>query len=391
MKVAVAGPTYPFRAGIAHHTTLLCRHLAQRHCVHLVSFRPKVFSWLFHGLRGRDPSQMPLRPEADSLRCEYMLDPLDVTSWRRAAQSIWAEPPDALVLPWWTSVWAPAWAYLAGYSHRQSTPVVYLCHDVIPHDPIPGRASLARLALRRGDAFVAQTQNQAWALERLLGPLRVPIRCVPHPRYDEWASALPSRYQARQMLGLPETQPVLLFFGLVRPYKGLADLLRALAQVRAELPVHLVVAGEFWEDADVYHRLVRDLGLEDVVIFHSRYIPDVAVPPFFAAADVVVLPYHRVSQSGIVALAHGLRRPVIATRVGGLPEMIAEGRTGLLVPPGDPGALANAILRFYRDGLGPTFEAALADGGPSGQTGSWEALVEAIESLVHATRSMTNT
>lgn len=387
MKFAVVGPTYPFRGGVARHTTLLCRHLARRHDVHLVSFRPKYSGWLFHGLRGRDPSQKPLRPEGDGLRCEYVLDPLDVISWRCAARSIWAEPPDALILPWWTSIWAPAWAYLASYSHRQRTPVIYVCHDVIPYDPIPGKAHLARLALRRGDAFVAQSQDQAQALKQLLKQTDIPIRCLPLPPFFvEWAKALPSRQQARQILGLPETQPVLLFFGLVRPYKGLADLLRALAQVRMELPARLVVAGEFWEDASVYHRLVHDLGLEEAVVFHNRYIPDEDALPFFAAADVVVLPYHHVSQSGIVALAHGLGRPVIATRVGGLPEMIAEGRTGLLVPPGDPDALANAILRFYHEGLGPVFEAALANGGAPTRTGSWEVLVETIQGLVAATR-----
>lgn len=384
MRFAVVGPTYPFRGGVARHTTLLCRHLARRHYVHLVSFRPKYSGWLFHGLRGRDPSQKPLRPEGDGLRCEYVLDPLNVISWSRAAQGIWAERPDALILPWWTSIWAPAWAYVASYSHRQRTPVIYVCHDVIPYDPIPGKAYLARLALRHGDVFVAQSQDQAQALKQLLKRMNIPIHCLPHPPFDEWASALPSRQQARQILGLPETQPILLFFGLVRPYKGLADLLHALARVRIELPARLIVAGEFWEDASVYHRLVHDLALEDAVVFHSRYIPDEDAPSFFAAADVVVLPYHHVSQSGIVALAHGLGRPIIATRVGGLPEMIAEGRTGLLVPPGDPEALANAILRFYREGLGPVYEAALAT---SREAGSWDQFVMAIESLA---RQMTS-
>lgn len=382
MRFAVIGPTYPFRGGIAHHTTLLCRHLAQRHQVHLVSFRPRGLSRLFRGLKTYDPSQLPLRLEVEGLRCEYLLDPLDPLSWRQGAQRIWAELPDVLLLPWWTLVWAPAWTYLAGHSHRQNTPVIFLCHDVIPRDPLPIRASLARLALRCGDVFIAQSQGQAQALEQLLG--HVPICYVPFPRYEGWAESIPSRAQARQALELAEGEPVLLFFGLVRPYKGLADLLYALAQVRQVLPVHLLVAGEFWENITVYQQLVNVLGLSSAVRFYNRYISDEEVPFFFAAADVVVLPYRQASQSAAAALAQALRRPVIATRVGGLPEMIVDGQTGLLVPPGDPQALADAILRFYREGLGPIYEAALAT---PREAGSWDQFVMAIE---HLARQMTS-
>lgn len=375
MRFAVIGPTYPFRGGIAHHTTLLCRHLAQRHQVHLVSYQPRVFSRFIPELKRYDPSRRPLRPEVEGLRCEYLLDPLDPLSWRRAAQSIWAEAPDALLLPWGPSIWALAWAYLAGQGRRRGTTVIYICHDVIPHEPRPGKMSLARLALRRGDAFIAQSREQAQALEQLLG--YVPICYVPFPRYEGWAESIPSRAQARQALELAESEPVLLFFGLVRPYKGLADLLYALAQVRQTLPVRLLVAGEFWEDSATYQRLVNMLGLDSAVRFYNRYIPDEEVPFFFAAADVVVLPYRQASQSAVAALAQALGRPVIATRVGGLPEMIADNQTGLLVPPNDPRALAQAILRFYREGLGDAFEAALA----ANRGGAWHNLVEAIEDL----------
>ncbi|MER3457320.1 MAG: glycosyl transferase family 1 [Chloroflexota bacterium] len=382
MRFAVVGPTYPIRGGIAHHTTLLCRHLAQRHQVHLVSFQPRGFSRLLRGLKGYDPSRTPLRPEGEGLHCEYLLDPLDPFSWRRAAQRIWVRPPDALLLPWWTVVWLPAWVYLAHYSHGQGAPIVYLCHDVIPRDPIPGKASLAQLALKHGDAFIVHSEGQAQVLEQLLGD--VLICYVPFPRYESWAESVPSRVQARQALDLAEGEPTLLFFGLVRPYKGLADLLHALAQVRQTLPVRLLVAGEFWENIATYQRLVNTLGLDSAVRFYNRYIPDEEVPLFFAAADAVVLPYRQASQSAAAALAQALGKPVIATRVGGLPEMIADGQTGLLVPPGDPQALADTILRFYREGLGPINEAALTT---SREAGSWDQFVMAIESLA---RQMTS-
>jgi glycosyltransferase involved in cell wall biosynthesis len=159
------------------------------------------------------------------------------------------------------------------------------------------------------------------------------------------------------MLGLGEKAHVLLFFGFVRPYKGLTYLIDALPRVLEEVEIHLVVAGEFWGDPAPYEQQIQRLGLRQRVTVVNRYIPDEEVAPFLAAADLMVLPYVDATQSAVVPVAFGHGLPVLTTRVGGLPEAVEDRCTGLLVAPSSSEELAAGILDFYQQNLGPAMRA----------------------------------
>jgi glycosyltransferase involved in cell wall biosynthesis len=202
------------------------------------------------------------------------------------------------------------------------------------------------------------------------------VRVHPHPSYEIFSEGAPSREEARRALGL--TGRVLLFFGYVRPYKGLEDLLTALTLARPDAWDRLVIVGEFYEPPERYRALLADSRLRDRVLVVNRYVPNEEVARYFAAADVAALPYREATGSGIAQVAFGAGVPVIATRTGGLEEVVEEGVTGLLVPPRDPPALARAIERFFGEDLGPALRAGVAR---TRQRFEWEGLVEAIEGL----------
>lgn len=376
MKVTLLGPTFPFRGGIAHHTTLLYRAFAAGHTARLVSFKRQYPRWLFPGQGDRDASAAALHvPEA-----EYLLDPLAPWTWETTARAIAAGAPDLLVVPWWVIYWAPSIGAVARYARRLAPAmrVAFLCHNVVPHERAPFARALTRWALAPGHAYVAHARPQAEALGALLPGAEV--RVYPHPLYDMFAGAEgPSPAEARAALGLPAGAPVALFFGFVRPYKGLDDLLAALARARAQgLDLHLVVAGEFWDDVARCRARAADLGVAEATVIIDRYIPNEEVPRYYAAADVVVLPYREATQSGIAAMAYGFGRPVIATTAGGLADAVIDGVTGLLVPPADPEALAAALVRFFREGWG----ARLAGGVAKHRAEiSWEGLVRVFEDI----------
>lgn len=382
MRISLVGPVYPYRGGIAHHTALLAKHLGARHTVQLISFRRQYPRWLFPGHTDRDPSMAPLRSNAS-----FLLDPLNPLTWWAVARQVQAWRPDALILPWWVPLWAPSWLTLAWLTHRwTSARVLFLCHNVLPHDGGKINRVLVRVVLSSGDAIIVQAKEDLSLLNELI-PGKEGV-WTPHPTYAELglgsdAGPAPSDINVvRARLGLPETAPgtpLLLFFGFVRPYKGLNVLLEALSAVHVQMPVHLLVVGEIWGSSEEYRAQIQRLGISDHVTLINEYVPDEHLAHYFRAADVVVLPYVSATQSGVVQLAFGYGLPVIASRVGGLPEVVRDGETGLLVPPGDPDALAAAIVRFFRDDMGPWMRANVAT---DQARFSWQRMVETVELLL---------
>lgn len=367
MRICLIGPTYPYRGGIAHYTTLLAHHLAQdpAHEHLLISFSRQYPRWLYKGSSDRDTSRRPLQTDA-----EYLLDPLNPLSWRRTWRRIGAWQPDLVVMFWWVPFWAPAWSWLARASKRlrPAPRLIYICHNVLPHEAGRLDRQALRAALSPADGLLAHAESQAAELRRLL-PGK-PVVVSPMPTFagvGADAALLPMQP--------PADRPLLLFCGFVRPYKGLDILLEALPQVLARQPVHLLIAGEFWDGEADYRRQISRLQLDAHVTIDNRYIPDEELSAYLQAASVVVLPYRSATQSAVLQLAFGHGRPVITTDVGGLAEAVEDGRTGLVVPPEDVEALAGAILHYVEADLQPAFEEniALARG-----RFAWGRLVEAL-------------
>ena len=373
MKVALVGPVFPYRGGIAHHTAMLYRALvAREHQVSLYSFKRQYPRWLFPGRTDRDPSALKLDAE-----CEYTLDSLNPLTWWATAQAIRARWPDVLILQWWVPFFAPMWMLLARVVRRVGIKVLFICHNVLPHEQRPWDVWLTRVTLSQGDGFVVHSQEERIQLLGLLPGRRVEV--VLHPIYDMFAGQAIPRDEARRRLVLPHSAPVLLFFGFVREYKGLRYLLEAMPAIRTEFAdVRLLVVGEFWQDKPSYLDRIAHLGIEQNVVVVDRYVPNEEMPLYFSATDVVVAPYTHVTQSGVVQLAYGFGVPVITTLVGGLPEVVVEGETGLLVKPGDPALLADAVCRYFRNDLGREMRIRVK---AASHRPTWDALVRAIGKL----------
>jgi glycosyltransferase involved in cell wall biosynthesis len=370
-RFCLLGPTYPYRGGIAHYTTLLARHLQAEHETLLISFSRQYPRWLFPGRSDRDPSQEPLRAPA-----EYLLDPLNPLSWRRTLRRMAQWAPEVIVIPWWVPFWAPAWAAL-GYGIKRLRPrpvLLFICHNVLPHESKPWDGLALRLALRSADGFVAHSNADAKELARFFPAAG--IRVNPLPTYAALGNVAP----APLGFELPDDRPLLLFSGFVRPYKGLDILLEAMPGILESRPVHLLVAGEFWQGDQQYLEQVQRLGIGQAVTFEDRYLSNEELAAALARADVVVLPYRTATQSAIVQLAFGSKKPVITTAVGGLAEAVEDGRTGLVVPPEDPQALAAAVIRFFDQELGSRFEANIAE---DQNRFSWQRLAETLLSLAN--------
>ena len=369
MKIAVLGPVHPYRGGIAHYTARLCRELiAEGHDVLVVNLSRQYPSALFPGSTQEDASEQTFDVPA-----ERIVDSMNPLSWWRAAKRIREFEAELLVVQWWHPYFAASFGAVAFGAKARGVEVVFACHNVLPHESSPVDRILAGAAYRTADRFVVHADAERDRLGELLPAPQVSVH--PHPVYDLFESEEPiERAAARNSLGL-QAERVILFFGLIRRYKGLDLLLEAMPRVAEETGAHLYIAGECYDELSDYEDQIARLGIADHVTLDARYVANEEVPTLMAAADVVVLPYRHATQSGIAQVAYACGRPVITTAVGGLPDVVWDGETGLLVPPEDPGSIADAVRRFYEDGLAETLEAGVQS--RVAQL-SWAGLAEAI-------------
>ena len=355
--VALVGPVPPWRSGIADQTLRLAR--AMKH----LGVEPRVFTFcrmypafLYPGPKNReDPFEGGKEGFDEGLgEVRPVLDGMNPFSFSAASAEILASGASLLVVPWWTAYFAPHVLLLfAGISRAErGVTKLLLCHNVFDHEQSPLKSALTRAVLRRADRFVVQSARSAGEIVSERPDARIDV--IPHP--SEPRAVIPDRAAARARLGVPIDAPVFLFSGLLRPYKGWDVLLEAFAAARREVPeAQLVLAGEAWGSArDVPARAPAGVRLE------LRYLSEDERALWFAACDAVVCPYRHATGSGIAADALAFSRPVIGSAVDGLAGIVEEGRSGLLVPPGDAGALAAAIVRFVREGLGPRLSAGAA-------------------------------
>ncbi len=369
MKICLIGPAYPLRGGIAHYNTQLALEFATRHEVSLISFSRQYPALLFPGRTQLDPESSP-----PGLTAEVLLDSLNPISWVRAGYRIAEHSPNLTVVHWWNPFFGPCIGTTVRLARRQSpTAVIVICHNIIPHEPFPGTSGLTRFALAPADTWLVHSEADRRGLESL--GLQGRILVTPQPPGKGFGEPI-DKERAKSRLGLSGN--TLLFFGLIRRYKGLPQLLEAMPLVLQHLDCTLLIVGEFYEGKDHCVHLINALGLGSHVRVIDRFVPDHEVSLYFSAADLVVLPYESATQSAIVPIAYAFERPVVATRVGGLPEAVHDGETGLLVEPHSAAALGEAITRFYRDRLEEPFRQRIRQ---RRNDFSWKDLATTIEAV----------
>ena len=337
MKIAILSCFYPFRGGIAQFNANLFEELGKEHDVCAFNFSRQYPDLLFPG----KTQYVTPEDEAVPVKAEALLDTARPLSWRRTARVIRDWAPDILLVRYWMSWFAPSLGYVARHVGPHCK-VIGILDNVVPHKRHWFDTPLTRWFLRGLDGAVTLCEEVSRDLLALRGD--IPHTVIPHPIYTHFGEKLP-RQEAERRLGLPSGRRTLLFFGLIREYKGLDILLRAFDLL--DDSYQLVIAGEPYGSFDKYRQLIdagRDPG--SVHVFPD-YIRDSAVKDYFSAADLTVLPYRSATQSGISSVSTHFDVPMVVTDVGGLKETVGARETGIVCPEGTPGCIADAIRRFF--------------------------------------------
>ncbi len=307
--------------------------------VAFISFKHIYPGFLYPGGSPGDDDSFPAidRP---NLRVHRRLTWYNPLSWLREGLFT---PASLLHAQWWSMPLAPIYGAVAGLFKLRRKPVVFTVHNAVSHEKSHLFTLASRWLFKLGDHFIVHTRRNAQQMQSLYGVPASKISVIPHGSLDFQVSADTDRHAVRRELGFRPNDKVILVFGAIRPYKGVATALRAMAAVRQSVPeAKLLIAGKLWEDWAPYEQLITRLGLADAVVSHLRYIPAADVHCFFAAADLALLPYrHFDAQSGVGSSAMAFGTPMVVSDVGGLPDLVPDRRC--VVPPGDPQALAAAV------------------------------------------------
>lgn len=373
MKIVIIGTAYPMRGGIAHYVFLLYKKLLQRgHDVKIISFKRQYPSLFFPG-----KTQQDLSEELEPLPAKPLLDSIGPLSWIKTFLEIYRNQPDLIIFKYWMPFFAPCYAAVSFLTRLFThTKILYICDNIVPHESNPLDKFLTSIGLMNVHYFIVMSNT---VKKSLLDYKPVAnYRKAPHPVYDYFKDNF-TKEDARKKLALKQTDKALLFFGYVRQYKGLHILLQAMPLILKQQKVKLIVAGEFYDPKERYEKLIEELSVAESVQIFDDYIPNELVGIYYSAADVVVLPYISATQSGIIQIAYNYNKPVITTNVGGLPEVVDEGKTGFIVPAENPAALAEAVIHFYKEQQRIDFSANVKI---YKQRFSWDRLASEIEGFL---------
>jgi glycosyltransferase involved in cell wall biosynthesis len=340
MKIAIIGPAHPLRGGgISTFNERLATVLQQLgHDVTIYSFSLQYPSFLFPG-----KSQFTDEPAPEGLRIRSIINSINLVTWIKAGLEIKKSRPDLVIVRYWLPFMGPSLGtVLRQVKKNKHSRIVCIADNVIPHEKRPGDKQFTAYFIKPVDAFITMSREVLKDLKTLTS---TPASFIPHPLYDNYGEAV-TKEEACKRLHLNPTDKHLLFFGFIRKYKGLDILLNALKDERVRAArIRLIIAGEFYDAREQYEQHIKDV--KDQVILFTDFIPNDEVRYYFSAADLVVQPYRSATQSGITQVAYHFEKPMVVTNVGGLAEVVPDGKTGFVAEP-DSRAIADAIIKFFQ-------------------------------------------
>lgn len=340
MKIAILSPFYPYRGGIASFSKRLYQELKATEGVEVTAFSFSLLypSFLFPGktqyVEGED--------SVLSIQSNRILNSVNPLSWVSTAKAINKYNPDVLIVAYWMPFVAPALGTVCRLINKE-TKIISLIHNALPHEKRFFDKAFAKYFFKKCDSFVTLSEPVRDDLLKLIPNAKVLV--TPHPIYDHYKEQI-NKSEACSLLGIDTAKKNILFFGLIRDYKGLDLLIEAMSFL--DDSYQLIIAGECYGDFRTYQELIDKSPFRRNIKVFEQYIPDNMVTTLFSAADVLVLPYRDATQSGVVAVAYQMELPMVATNVGALGEIILSSNTGVVVEA-SPKSISEGIKSYFEN------------------------------------------
>ena len=344
-RIVILGTAYPYRGGLASFIEMLASTFGrQNKQADIITFRMQYPELLFPG-----KTQFSESPSPVGLNITRMVNSINPFNWWRVGRHIRKMRPDAVILKYWTPFMSPCLGTICRIAAKNKHTVILTQLDnIIPHEKHFYDHILTRYFINSVHGFIYMSKQVKDDLDKFT--TAKPSVFAPHPVFSNFGEKV-LREDACSQLNLSPDKRYVLFFGLIRDYKGLDLMLNAWANLRQKGQMEnkkLIVAGEFYTDKTKYMQQIERLCIEDDVLLHDWFIRDEDVKYYFSLADMVVQPYKNATQSGVTQIAYQFEVPMIVTNVGGLAEIVPDGKVGYVVEP-DTIQIAHAIGMMYEN------------------------------------------
>lgn len=343
MKIVIIGTIYPYRGGLAAYNERLARQLKKEgHQVRVHNFKLQYPSILFPGKTQYDPEEREV-----NLKTERSINSINPINWWITGNKIRRENADLVIVKFWLPFMGPAFGtILRQIKKNKHSKVISILDNIIPHKDRIGDEVFTKYFIKPVDGFIAMSKNVLDDLNNF--DTKKPKKFSPHPIFDNFGKKIPQT-EALDYLKLDPKFKYVLFFGLIRDYKGLDLIIKAFGVSELKnSKIKLLIAGEVYSDERKYYDLIKKHGLSKNIIFHNKFIPDSEVKYYFSASNLVAQPYKTATQSGVTQIAYHFEKPMIVTDVGGLSELCPDEKVGFVTEV-NPKAIANAISKFFQD------------------------------------------
>ncbi len=357
-KVIIIGPAHPLRGGLASFDERLAKQFQDDGFdTTIYTYSLQYPSFLFPGT-----TQYSSEPAPTNIKIKVCINSINPLNWLKVGLELKKLKPSIVVVRYWLPFMGPCLGtILRIVKQNKYTKVVCIADNIIPHEKRFGDKQFTKYFTKPIDAFVTMSKKVLSDLKQFS---HQPAQQILHPLYDNFG-AIVSKQEARNHLQLNQHDNIILFFGFIRKYKGLDLLLEAIAVLKESTKnevlntnnekkeirnnIKLLIAGEFYEDRKQYDDLIEQLNIKESLILKTDFIQDSEVKYYLCAADFVIQPYRSATQSGVTPLAYHFEKPMLVTNVGGLPDLVPNGKVGLIAEP-NPQSIAEKIKELYTFG-----------------------------------------
>jgi glycosyltransferase involved in cell wall biosynthesis len=346
-SIIIIGPAHPLRGGLASFDERLARAFQQAGDDAIIyTFSLQYPNFLFPGT-----TQYSSEPAPTDIKIKVCINSVYPLNWIQVGNELKNLKPDIIVVRYWLPFMGPCLGtILRRVKKNRHTRIITIADNIIPHEKRAGDKQFTQYFIKPVDAFITMSEK---VMRDLRGFTQKLAKQIVHPLYDNFGEKV-GKATAREYLNINTDENIILFFGFIRKYKGLDLLLEAMKILKENtkseiLNPKLLAAGEFYEDKKNYDELIDKLNIADQLILRTDFISDSEVKYYLSACDFVIQPYRFATQSGVTPLAYHFEKPMLVTNVGGLPDLVPDGKVGLVCEP-TPASIASHILKLYELG-----------------------------------------